>query len=160
MTAHIAQAKRHEALGRLADRRLHRELAYVDGHWTASASGESFEVTDPASGASLAWVASLDAEQATMAVDAAARAFPGWRNRCQFSFACDGKKDVITSPKHYKIAQEIGMAVTAGKIFLPEVASSTHYYAQYVSPRWARSMEKMKKIGLHIFYRTYGGGWS
>ena len=52
------------------------------------------------------------------------------------------------------------MAVTAGKIFLPEVASSTHYYAQYVSPRWARSMEKMKKIGLHIFYRTYGGGWS
>ena len=62
MTAHIAQAKRHEALGRLADRRLHRELAYVDGHWTASASGESFEVTDPASGASLAWVASLDAD--------------------------------------------------------------------------------------------------
>ena len=47
------------------------------------------------------------------------------------------------------------MAVTAGKIFLPEVASSTHYYAQYVRPRWARSMEKMKKIGLHIFYRTY-----
>lgn len=82
-----------------------------------------------------------------------------WRNRCQFSFACDGRKDRITSPRHYKIAQEIAAAVTAGKIFLPEVASSTHYYAQYVSPRWARSMEKMKKIGLHIFYRTYGGGW-
>jgi spore germination cell wall hydrolase CwlJ-like protein len=82
------------------------------------------------------------------------------RNRCQFSFACDGKKDVISSKQHYKIAEEVGMAVTAGKIFLPEVASSTHYYAQYVSPSWARSMEKMKKIGLHIFYRTYGGGWN
>ncbi|MEW9837642.1 cell wall hydrolase [Mesorhizobium marinum] len=82
------------------------------------------------------------------------------KNRCQFSFACDGKKDRITSPASYKIAGEVAMAVTAGKIFLPEVASSTHYYAQYVSPRWARSMEKMKKIGLHIFYRTYGGGWS
>ena len=82
------------------------------------------------------------------------------RNRCQFSFACDGKKDVINSPAHYKMAEEIAMAVTAGKIFLPEVASSTHYYAQYVSPGWARSMQKMKKIGLHIFYRTYGGGWS
>lgn len=82
------------------------------------------------------------------------------RNRCQFSFACDGKKDVITSPYHYKVAQEVAMAVTAGKIFIPEVASSTHYYAQYVSPRWARSMEKMKQIGLHIFYRTYGGGWN
>jgi spore germination cell wall hydrolase CwlJ-like protein len=82
------------------------------------------------------------------------------RNRCQFSFACDGRKDRIRSPQHYRIAEDIAMAVTAGKIFLPEVASSTHYYAQYVSPRWARSMEKMKKIGLHIFYRTYGGGWN
>ena len=83
-----------------------------------------------------------------------------WKNRCQFSFACDGKADRIASPKHYKVAQEIAMAVTAGKIFLPEIGSSTHYYASYVSPRWANSMQKMKKIGLHIFYRTYGGGWS
>ncbi len=83
-----------------------------------------------------------------------------WRNRCQFSFACDGKKDRILSPANYEVAEEVAMAVTAGKIFIPEVASSTHYYAQYVSPRWARSMQKMKKIGLHIFYRTYGGGWS
>jgi spore germination cell wall hydrolase CwlJ-like protein len=82
------------------------------------------------------------------------------RNACQFSFACDGKKDSIGSPRSYKIAQDIAMAVTAGKIFLPEIGSSTHYYADYVSPGWARSMEKMKKIGLHIFYRTKGGGWS
>jgi spore germination cell wall hydrolase CwlJ-like protein len=82
------------------------------------------------------------------------------KNRCQFSFACDGKKDVIANKKSYKVAEDIAMAVTAGKIFLPEVASSTHYYAQYVKPGWARSMEKMKKIGLHIFYRTYGGGWN
>ncbi|HET9705729.1 MAG TPA: cell wall hydrolase [Vicinamibacterales bacterium] len=83
-----------------------------------------------------------------------------WRNRCQFSFACDGIKDRVTSRYHYRRAEEIAMAVTAGKIFLPEVASSTHYYADYVNPRWARTMQKMKKIGLHIFYRTYGGGWS
>ena len=82
------------------------------------------------------------------------------RNRCQFSFACDGIKDRITSPAHYRKAEQVAMAVTAGKIFLPEVASSTHYYADYVNPRWARTMQKMKKIGLHIFYRTYGGGWS
>lgn len=82
-----------------------------------------------------------------------------WLNRCQFSFACDGRKKVVTSREHYKIAEDIAMAVTAGKIFIPEVASSTHYYAAYVSPGWARTMEKMKRIGLHIFYRTYGGGW-
>ena len=83
-----------------------------------------------------------------------------WYNRCQFSFACDGKKDRITDRDSYEVAREIAMAVTAGKIFIPEIGSSTHYYATYVRPGWARSMQKMKKIGLHIFYRTYNGGWS
>lgn len=83
-----------------------------------------------------------------------------WRNRCQFSFACDGSKPRVRSQHHYRIAQQVGMAVTAGKIFIPEVGSATHYHATYVSPRWARTMERMKKIGLHIFYRTHGGGWS
>lgn len=83
-----------------------------------------------------------------------------WRNRCQFSFACDGRRDVVRSQKHWEMAEEIAMAVTAGKIWLSEVGSSTHYHATYVSPRWARSMKRMSRIGLHVFYRTYGGGWS
>lgn len=83
-----------------------------------------------------------------------------WRNRCQFSFACDGTRPRVRSQHHYRVAQEVAMAVTAGKIFIPEVGSATHYHATYVHPRWARTMEKMKKIGLHIFYRTHGGGWS
>lgn len=83
-----------------------------------------------------------------------------WRNACQFSFACDGIRHVVNNRSNYETAEEIGLAVTAGKIFIPEVASATHYHATYVRPRWAGTMEKMKKIGLHIFYRTYGGGWS
>ena len=83
-----------------------------------------------------------------------------WRNRCQFSFACDGHKDRITESAHFRKAEEVALAVTDGTIWLPEVGSSTHYYADYVKPGWARSMKKMKKIGRHIFYRTKGGGWS
>jgi spore germination cell wall hydrolase CwlJ-like protein len=82
-----------------------------------------------------------------------------WRNRCQFSFACDGTRPRVSSADHYRVAKEVGMAVTAGKIFIPEVGSATHYHATYVNPRWARTMERVKKIGLHIFYRTHGGGW-
>ncbi|MGF7008594.1 cell wall hydrolase [Aminobacter sp. BE322] len=82
------------------------------------------------------------------------------RNRCQFSFACDGIKDRVTDRASYRTAEQVAMAVTAGKIFIPEVGSATHYYANYVSPDWARSMKKMTRIGLHIFYRTFGGGWS
>jgi len=83
-----------------------------------------------------------------------------WRNRCQFSFACDGIRDRVQSPAHFKMAQEVAMATTAGKIWLPEVGSATHYHATYVHPRWANAMERVKKIGQHIFYRTYGGGWN
>jgi aspartate-semialdehyde dehydrogenase len=79
MSAHFARPHRHEALDRLADRRLLRQLAYVDGHWTASEAAESFGVTDPATGATVAWIAALDARQTSKAIDAASRAFPAWR---------------------------------------------------------------------------------
>ncbi|RWA73093.1 NAD-dependent succinate-semialdehyde dehydrogenase [Mesorhizobium sp.] len=80
MSAHFARPHRHEALDRLADRRLLRDLGYVGGHWTAGRSAASFEVTDPATGATVAFVAALDAGQTTEAVDAAARALPAWRS--------------------------------------------------------------------------------
>ncbi len=84
----------------------------------------------------------------------------GWRNACQFSFACDRIPDIVWSRSKYKTAQEIAMAVTAGKIYLPEVGDSTHYHAAYVRPNWAHTMIKVSRIGLHIFYRTRNGGWS
>jgi hypothetical protein len=83
-----------------------------------------------------------------------------WRNRCQFSFACDGIRDKIYSTKHYQTAQYISREVTAGNIWLPEVGDSTHYHATYVRPRWARKLKKTDRIGRHIFYRTKNGGWS
>ncbi len=83
-----------------------------------------------------------------------------WRNRCQFSFACDNIEDRIRSEEHWKMAREVALAVTAGKIWLDQVGSATHYHAVYVRPNWAPTMKKVGRIGLHIFYRTYGGGWS
>jgi spore germination cell wall hydrolase CwlJ-like protein len=52
-----------------------------------------------------------------------------WRNRCQFSFACDRIPDLVWSRSKYKIAKEIALAVTAGKIYLDDVGDSTHYHA-------------------------------
>lgn len=83
-----------------------------------------------------------------------------WRNRCQFSFACDNIRDRVNSQDHWKMAREVALAVTAGKIWLKEVGSATHYHAAYVRPGWARTMVKVGRIGLHLFYRTHGGGWS
>lgn len=83
-----------------------------------------------------------------------------WRNACQFSFACDGIRDRVTSKSSWRTANDVALAVSAGKIWFKEVGSSTHYHATYVNPRWAHKMKRVGKIGLHIFYRTYGGGWS
>ncbi len=80
MTALFARTVFHEALARLGDPHLLRELSYVGGRWVAGRDGDSFAVTDPASGATLAWVAALDAGQTAEAVSAAANAFPAWRD--------------------------------------------------------------------------------
>ena len=82
-----------------------------------------------------------------------------WFGRCQFSFACDGIKDIIWNRPAYVKAERIAREATNGELWLPEVGSATHYHATYVHPRWAKTMEKVDKIGLHIFYRTFGGGW-
>ncbi len=80
MTAVFARPPFHDALNQLKDRDLLRELAYVGGRWTSSRQGNSFAVTDPATGCSLAWVASLDGVETLTAIDAAVWAFPGWRD--------------------------------------------------------------------------------
>ena len=82
-----------------------------------------------------------------------------WRNRCQFSFTCDGIKDRVRSPRHWRIAKDIARAATLGTAWFQDVGSSTHYHADYVDPRWNRRMAKVAKIGRHIFYRTRRGGW-
>ncbi len=82
------------------------------------------------------------------------------RNACQFSFACDGIRDVVTDRNAWSIAQAIANSELDGTaIYLEEIGSATHYHANYVWPNWAPQMHRMAQIGVHIFYRTYGGGW-
>jgi len=83
-----------------------------------------------------------------------------WRNRCQFSFACDGARDSIRDKNSWRKAQNIAREVIAGKHWLDKVGDSTHYHATYVRPRWAPRMTRKGKIGQHIFFRSKRGGWS
>ncbi len=84
------------------------------------------------------------------------------RNRCQFSFACDGRPERITDMGSWKKAQELAKSAVEDQAdtFITEVGSATHYHATYVRPRWARRMTQTDKIGRHIFYNTRNGGWS
>ena len=84
------------------------------------------------------------------------------RNRCQFSFACDGKPDRVTNKTAWVKAEDLARrSVEEQKTtFLEDVGSATHYHATYVKPRWAGRMTRTDKIGRHIFYNTRRGGWS
>lgn len=83
-----------------------------------------------------------------------------WRNRCQFSFACDNIKDRTSDKPRWSTAKFVARETSHGRIWQKQVGSSTHYHATYVNPKWAHKMKRVGRIGLHIFYRTYGGGWS
>jgi len=61
----------------LRDPRLLRDQALVDGAWLTAAA--SFPVVDPASGAVLARVAELGADETRCAIEAANAAWPAWR---------------------------------------------------------------------------------
>ena len=72
---------------------------------------------------------------------------------CQFSFACDGKTDNPRNDWQWAQAKDIAKRITAGELWLPDVGYSTYYHANYVSPKWIGDMNKIDKIGRHIFYK-------
>ena len=87
------------------------------------------------------------------------------RNRCQFSFACDGRSDgprssgawhkivalakTITclTPCNYHVRRDPVLA-RLGKSF----SRASHYHATRVRPYWSRILNRSGRIGRHIFY--------
>ena len=80
------------------------------------------------------------------------------RLACQFTFACDGKSKAITEPDAWERAQKIARDTLDGKLWMPEVAKSTHYHDDWAHPNWVREMKKMDKLGGLIFYRPRNWG--
>jgi succinate-semialdehyde dehydrogenase/glutarate-semialdehyde dehydrogenase len=63
----------------LKDTSLLRSQAYIDGNWVSADSGQTYAVTNPATGETLAEVPRMGANETRRAIDAAAAALPGWR---------------------------------------------------------------------------------
>lgn len=77
---------------------------------------------------------------------------------CQFTFACDGIRDVVKEPDMWERAKKIAQASLDGRLWLPEVGKSTHYHAYWVRPSWVNEMRKLYKFGVHTFYRPRAWG--
>ena len=76
----------------------------------------------------------------------------GRRNSCQFSFACDGLPDDVKSASSWANAKRVAGKALAGTSKIAAVGTATNYHADYVRPKWAKSMKRLIKIGRHVFY--------
>jgi spore germination cell wall hydrolase CwlJ-like protein len=74
------------------------------------------------------------------------------RNRCQFSWWCDGKKDQPMEAAAWQQALAIGRLSLRGEADDP-TNGALYYHADYVRPRWSRTFERTARIGSHLFYK-------
>ena len=78
------------------------------------------------------------------------------RNKCQFSWFCDGKSDRIpTGAKNWIDSQNVAWEMMFEGKFHGITEGSTHYHTPAVNPYWADSsgMDMSGVIGAHIFYK-------
>ena len=76
------------------------------------------------------------------------------RDRCQFSWYCDGKHDEpSTRGSMWYESQEIAEYVLTTPDLKDITDGATHYHADYISsPRWAEPRRRTVEIDTHIFY--------
>ena len=75
------------------------------------------------------------------------------RNRCQFSWYCDGKLDDPTETDAWNESILVAhQSIYEGRM-LGLTEGATHYHTTYVEPYWASSLDLVGHIGSHIFYR-------
>ena len=76
----------------------------------------------------------------------------GRKYQCQFTYTCDGHKDVITEHQAFNMAGKIAHLMVQGAP-RPLTKGATHYHTRAVSPSWSRRFPRTATIGVHHFYR-------
>ncbi|MEM6944860.1 MAG: cell wall hydrolase [Pseudomonadota bacterium] len=73
-------------------------------------------------------------------------------NACQFSYNCDGQKELIAEKDAFEQVGKVAWLMLEGR---PRnlTGKATHYHATHVNPRWASKLVRTARIGDHVFYR-------
>ena len=74
---------------------------------------------------------------------------------CQFTFTCDGS---LSRPRAAAIrAKAMAHAdLMLSGFVLPQVGLATHYHTASVYPWWSSRLEKIARVGAHLFFRWPG----
>jgi spore germination cell wall hydrolase CwlJ-like protein len=73
------------------------------------------------------------------------------RNRCQFSYWCDGKHERYGDIKAFEMVM-IATQSILDNIRIEGLEYATHYHASHVTPYWSQSFTRIRQIGGHVFY--------
>ncbi|MFD2738493.1 cell wall hydrolase [Sulfitobacter aestuarii] len=77
----------------------------------------------------------------------------GRKYQCQFTYTCDGHKEIIAEPKAFSRVSKVARAAIDGQA--PKLTDgATHYHTTAVNPRWAKVFTRTTRIGQHLFYRS------
>ena len=76
------------------------------------------------------------------------------KNRCQFSWYCDGKADNTPNAEMWRQSQAIAYQIVILSTMRGITEGATHYHATYVNPSWNRGMDDIGRIGAHLFFRA------
>ena len=74
------------------------------------------------------------------------------RDRCQFSWRCDGKSDQPGNPEAWRKAVEVAREALAGAHSDP-TGGAVFFHHVSVRPDWAGRRTRTAQIGHHVFYR-------
>ncbi|MGF1592183.1 MAG: cell wall hydrolase [Kiloniellaceae bacterium] len=72
-------------------------------------------------------------------------------HKCQFSWYCDGKPDVVDDQTAWEEATTLASQVYWGRVDDPS-GGALWYHADYVKPVWRKAFAEGPTIGRHIFY--------
>lgn len=81
------------------------------------------------------------------------------KNRCQFSWYCDGQPRRVKDQTAYQQALNIASLVIDNFIQSDSARirditrGATHYHADYIMPSWAYAKRNVAVIGSHMFYK-------
>ena len=77
------------------------------------------------------------------------------RNRCAFSYWCDGKPEIMKEKQAHKTAQDVARMAINGVMY-EEVQGATFYHASYVMPYWIKELDFITRVCKHLFYYYNG----
>ena len=76
------------------------------------------------------------------------------KNKCQFSWFCDGKSDTPHNKKKYQELLDLSSLILYNEISFVDITDGAlFYHADYVTPGWAKTKQRTVEIEDHIFYR-------